>query len=193
MGAGKRYSFIENILKEYCDKPGWRVLEIGAGGAVYKDMFMEYIGTDLAGNPYGERGDLVAYCDAQKIPFKGGSFDMAFVVAALYQIPDASDVLDEVRRVLRPGGFFLIFDYNEMTTKRLKRAERGGENQNQVWSPNELKRLATERGFKAVVLNHYRYYPPSGSRMLQCMKRSRIYHWARNRMREDWNVIVARK
>ena len=48
MGRGTRYPFIENILRAHV-KPGAKVLEIGAGGAVYKDAFDEYFGTDLPG------------------------------------------------------------------------------------------------------------------------------------------------
>jgi SAM-dependent methyltransferase len=193
MGLGKRYPFIENILRENIKIRDSRVLEIGAGGAVYRDMFPDYIGTDLAGNPYAKPGDLDVYCDAQKIPFKAGSFDIAFVVAALYQIPDAEGVLDEIRRVLKPDGVFLIFDYNKGMTKRLKQAEREADNQNHVWSANDLRMLAFKHGYKAEILNHFLYFPPSSSLLKERIKRARIYHWANDRMREGWNVILARK
>ncbi|HIG18343.1 MAG TPA: methyltransferase domain-containing protein [Candidatus Handelsmanbacteria bacterium] len=38
--------------------------------------------------------------------------DLVFTVATLLVIPDTDSVLREARRVLRPGGSLLIFDYS---------------------------------------------------------------------------------
>jgi SAM-dependent methyltransferase len=188
LSRGTRYPFVESILREQAG--GARAV---LGGAVYRDLFEGYVGTDLPGNPYEGPGDIAVHCDGQRLPFAPGTFDAAFVVAALYQIPDASAVLDEVRRVLRPGGAFLIFDYNTKTTERLRASERGGANLNHSWSAGGLARLAEARGFKATVINHHLHGSQPGNSAAKRIKRSGLYRLARAAMSEDWIVIRAEK
>ncbi|RJP35461.1 MAG: methyltransferase domain-containing protein [Actinobacteria bacterium] len=46
--------------------------------------------------------------DAENLPFASGSFDAAFTVASLHHLPDPLTSLREVRRVLKPGGIFVL-------------------------------------------------------------------------------------
>lgn len=46
--------------------------------------------------------------DAENLPFATGSFDGAFMVASLHHLPDPLASLKEIRRVLRPGGVFVL-------------------------------------------------------------------------------------
>lgn len=46
--------------------------------------------------------------DAENLPFKDGSFDAVFMVAALHHLPNPEAALREVKRVLRPGGVFVV-------------------------------------------------------------------------------------
>jgi len=48
--------------------------------------------------------------DAQQIPFPDGSLDLVVSTLSLHHWSDPVAVLNEVARVLRPGGSFLIFD-----------------------------------------------------------------------------------
>src|SRR3954468_735294 len=43
-------------------------------------------------------------CDAERLPFDDGSFDLVFGHAVLHHIPDLDRAFREFRRVLRPGG-----------------------------------------------------------------------------------------
>jgi len=115
MVSGFRYAHVENILKKY--NKGI-VLELGAGGVPYKNIFMDYTGTDLPTTPYLGKENLDVFCDAQYLPFKNSFANMVFTVAALYQIPKTSLVLSEVNRILKLNSYFLIFDYNKKCTKR---------------------------------------------------------------------------
>lgn len=195
MGRGIRYPHIESILKEYYSKAGGIVLEVGAGGAVYKDIFCDYIGTDLPVNPYSQKGDLDVYCDARYLPFKENSFDMAFVVAALYQIQDTDSVLSEINRVFKPGSHFLIFDYNKKTTKRLKATENGGNNFDHIWSPWELKRIIQKAGFQTRIIKSWSNVESSKgikALIIRILPDSILY-LIRNLFFEGWNIIVATK
>lgn len=46
--------------------------------------------------------------DAQRLPYPDGSFDAAYLVSVLGEIPDAKNALGELRRVLKPGARLLI-------------------------------------------------------------------------------------
>jgi len=46
--------------------------------------------------------------DAENLPFASGCFDGAFTVASLHHLPDPLTSLREIRRVLRPGGVFVL-------------------------------------------------------------------------------------
>ncbi len=183
------------ILKEYYAKRGGKVLEIGAGGATYKDIFRDYLGTDLPGNSYSQKGDLDVYCDAQYLPFKENTFNMAFTVAALFQIQDTDLVLAEINRILKVGGYFLIFDYNKKITRRLKATENEGNNFDHVWSPWELKRIIKKAGFQAQIITSY-INNKSGKGIKSIIMRivpSSISYLIMNLFWEGWNIIAATK
>ncbi len=46
--------------------------------------------------------------DALRLPLEAGSFDAAFLVAVLGELPDAAAGLSELHRVLRPGGLLSV-------------------------------------------------------------------------------------
>lgn len=57
-------------------------------------------------------GDRVSFKKggAQAVPFPDGSFDLVISTLSLHHWRQPEAVLDEVARILRPGGAFLIFD-----------------------------------------------------------------------------------
>jgi len=57
-------------------------------------------------------GDRVLFCqgDAAQIPFPDGSLDLVVSTLSLHHWRDPVAVLDEIARVLRPGGAYLVFD-----------------------------------------------------------------------------------
>lgn len=50
--------------------------------------------------------------DARRLPLADGSADAVTVVDALHHLPDQRAVVEEVRRVLRPGGAFVVVDFD---------------------------------------------------------------------------------
>lgn len=57
-------------------------------------------------------GDRIAFNkgDAARIPFPDDSLDLVVSTLSLHHWSDPAGVLDEIARVLRPGGSFLVFD-----------------------------------------------------------------------------------
>ena len=189
MLRGTRYPHVETILREYHAKKAGKVLEIGAGGAVYKNIFQDYVGTDLPTSPYPEKGDLDVYCDAQYLPFKENTFQIAFVVGALYQIQHTDLVLSEIKRVLKPGGHFIAFDYNKKTTKRLRASYFC-----HVWSPWELKRIIQKRDFMPQIVNHWKYEPSKGIKaVLKKLSYVPGFYFIFTNLFEGWNILVVTK
>ena len=46
--------------------------------------------------------------DARELPYQGNAFDAAYLVATLGEIPDQQRALEELRRVLKPGGRLVV-------------------------------------------------------------------------------------
>ena len=59
--------------------------------------------------------------DGQSLPFESGSFDAALSTFTLCTIPDATQALAEVRRVLRPGGALHFVEHGRAPEERVRR------------------------------------------------------------------------
>jgi SAM-dependent methyltransferase len=57
--------------------------------------------------------------DAQALPFTSGSFDVALAMHMLYHVPDRAKALEEIRRVVRPGGVALVLTNSEVHFREL--------------------------------------------------------------------------
>ncbi len=65
-----------------------------------------------------------AFADAAALPFRAASFDAACCFAALNLFPDPYLALDEMRRVLAPGGRIALFTSSHGRTGALRALER---------------------------------------------------------------------
>jgi SAM-dependent methyltransferase len=90
--------------------PGARVLDAGAGAAPYRPLFAhcEYVTQDWPGTVHeGARGaDVIA--DLHDLPVEDAVFDAVLCTEVLEHVAEPARVLDELARVLRPGGSVLI-------------------------------------------------------------------------------------
>jgi ubiquinone/menaquinone biosynthesis C-methylase UbiE len=111
----------QRVLAAFDLKPGERVLEIGPGIGYYSLEAARRIGyrgrlicLDIqwemlaeTRRRLGASGCEVAgfvQAGANHLPFASGSFDHVFLVTVLGEIPDRLQALEEIRRILRPGG-----------------------------------------------------------------------------------------
>lgn len=67
---------------------------------------------EIARQHYGERIPLDVV-DGQKMPYADNSADSILIFEALYYIADLTQFMREVKRVLRPGGSFLVSTANK--------------------------------------------------------------------------------
>lgn len=54
-------------------------------------------------------------CDANNLPYPDNYFDCVYSFGVIHHIPDVDNVLDEIYRVLKPGGVFQVAVYNKFS------------------------------------------------------------------------------
>jgi SAM-dependent methyltransferase len=90
---------------------GARVLDAGSGEGQYADRFnaQRYVGVDLGvGDEAWNYTRLDAIADLMALPFRDRTFDAALNVVTLEHVREPARVVEELHRVLRPGGQLLI-------------------------------------------------------------------------------------
>ena len=114
------------------DVKGKTLLEIGCGrggGASYMARYMPFkkvTAIDYSSNAialcrktHSERNLEFLEGDALNIPFNDNSYDIVLNVESSHCYPDIPKFLSEVKRVLKPGGFFVWTDlYPETMTQK---------------------------------------------------------------------------
>ncbi|MCL4867956.1 MAG: methyltransferase domain-containing protein [Anaerolineae bacterium] len=91
--------------------PGARVLDAGAGEGQYKHYFAHtrYTGLDLAvGDHAWNYTALDVLGDLRQLPFPDNSFDAAVCIQTLEHVNEPMRVINEIGRVLKPGGRFYL-------------------------------------------------------------------------------------
>jgi SAM-dependent methyltransferase len=93
------------------------LLDVGSGPKALAHHFegaMErYVGIDLPDSTYLTGGMPDVFGRAEALPVRDGSVDTVLVVNLLTYLPEPAILLDEARRVLRPGGV-LIAEFTQI-------------------------------------------------------------------------------
>lgn len=115
---------LRDMRRETVAQARGRVLELGAGTGLNLDLYPESV-RDLTltePDPHmtkqlrkkveeSGRNAEVVEAPAESLPFEDDSFDTVLVTLVLCTVPDPSASLQEVRRVLKPGGQFLFLEH----------------------------------------------------------------------------------
>jgi SAM-dependent methyltransferase len=117
-------SFTAFLQDALVPQAGERVLDVGCGAGTAELILsalqpggVHFVGVDLvparlrdARRAMREQGIAaeLATADAARLPFAAESFDAAFAVAVLQHVPKPRAVIDNLRRVLRPGGRLVL-------------------------------------------------------------------------------------
>ncbi len=137
VGTREFYDAAEKLRYEYhyhlqplfdrvaAEFPGGRLLEVGCSMGNDTIQFarrgMQVVGVDLTDAAinlirqrfalYGQSGEFQV-ADAEHLPFPDNSFDAVYSFGVLHHTPDTAGAIEEVRRVLKPGGKAYIMLYN---------------------------------------------------------------------------------
>ncbi len=169
-------------------KDGDTILDVGCGNGrlyqLFRDLSIQLTGSDIssglieiAKKTYTDATFEVS--DMRSLPFDDNAFDIAYSIAAVHHLPRAGqqETLREVARVLKPGGLFVMTNWNFLGRWTQKRIEKGryfiGDTPDHIianfisgdkktnearhyWNitPEQMSEMAEEAGF-AVVEQYY--------------------------------------
>jgi SAM-dependent methyltransferase len=197
-------------------KPGAWVLDLGCGAgrhlhALYYATRVNGVGVDLGfddvvrtrtgfeGAPDMEvnsgRWFGLSVADARKLPFAGGQFDAIICSEVLEHIHDYKDVLNECRRLIKPGGQLAISVpryYPEWLCWKLARGYHetpGGHVR--IFQDQELRKDVEDTGFH-FMRRHWAHGLHSPYWWLQCaMWETRDKNWlvAKYRKFLEWDIL----
>lgn len=115
---------IERVIKSLRIEPGARVLEVGVGTGLSLTAYpthCEVVGIDLAQDMLDQAADKIQeqgwrhislrQMDALNLSFPDDTFDYVMAFHVVSVVPDATRLLDEARRVLRPNGTLVVINH----------------------------------------------------------------------------------
>jgi SAM-dependent methyltransferase len=116
-------AYIKELLFKIFGSTKVDVLDVGCGVGNYHSLLRPELnrlyGVDISGESLktaAQRNKQVEYShfDGTNLPFLDGTFDAAFAICVYHHVPisDRTALTRSVRRVLRPGGIFMIFEHN---------------------------------------------------------------------------------
>jgi SAM-dependent methyltransferase len=122
-------------VADFCRaKPGWVCLDLGCGPGLLPGLLAERgcqaVGMDISEGAFqeGRLHQHLVQGDAHFPPFPAHTFDLAAAVNLLFLLPDPLVVMEQIRRVLKPGGQAVLLNPSERlsTVSAADLAERRG-------------------------------------------------------------------
>lgn len=111
------FGSFQNVLVEKRIQSGWKILEIGCSAGYYSQRLLargaRVFGIDLNTPLIAEAGRTcrqASFCsaDASHLPFAPHSFDAVVMLEVIEHVGEETPALDEIRRVLKPGGLLFL-------------------------------------------------------------------------------------
>lgn len=96
----------EFVKKHHLERS--RVLDVGSGTGALQDVVANYTGLDISPTAARFYHKPFVVGTATAMPFKDGEFDAAWSIFVLEHIPNPEAALNEIRRVIKPGGFLYL-------------------------------------------------------------------------------------
>lgn len=160
---------------------GASVLDIGArdgGLRAWLPSGVRYQGMDIT--PEFERPEVLIRDVSQGIPFPDATYDFVFMLEVLEHVPGPFAVLSEIRRVLKPGGVFIVsvpnpFHFKELIWNLFRIPDRQGHIYS--WTRQTMAALGDMSGFRLEATGGTYLHPPIP--MVALLARSIVYRFVR--------------
>lgn len=146
-------------IEQHLNRSPVHILDVGTGtGDLLERLHPRYpdarlTGVDIAFNMCLRtlqklgRTCSVVNGDAENLPFRTGAFDLAVSASVLQWVGDLSSALDELRRVVRPGGDICLSFFCHGTLGELQRCFRAATSRR---SPDNSQGISRLHGFRTV-------------------------------------------
>ena len=162
-----RIFHVQLILREFGDMAGKRVLDIGSGkGRFARVLYQRYpsariVAFDLAEAMLRFVPPGIAACAGSmtSLPFPRGGFDCAYATESLEHAVDIEGAVQEMCRVVRPGGKLVIIDKNVAQWGRLETSK-----WEKWFHPKEIEKLLRRhcRQVKSQPVSYWEDVVPDG-------------------------------
>jgi SAM-dependent methyltransferase len=83
-------------------------LEVGSGRGALQDVVKDYTGVDLSESVAKYHRKRFFSVDSTNLPFPDNEFDLTWTYAVLEHVPNPQAMLEEMRRVTKPGGLLFL-------------------------------------------------------------------------------------
>ena len=168
----------EAIFRLAGDMSGKCLIDLGCGDGTYSIAAFQrgarVTGVDISDAMLDSARRRAAACSAsvewcqasaESLPYDSDTFDIVLAVTILCFIRDPLQVVQEVSRVLRPGGWFVIGELGRYSSWALSRRVRGWFGSSRwrdahFWTLGELQHLLQQAGFQIGTTHGCVYYPP---------------------------------
>lgn len=105
-----KWPAVRQFVNDYGLADNAKCIEIGCGRGEHQDHARDYTGTDISATveQFIKPGKKFKQCSATEIPFEDSTFDAAWTVWVIEHVPGPEKALEEIRRVLKPGGLLFL-------------------------------------------------------------------------------------
>jgi ubiquinone/menaquinone biosynthesis C-methylase UbiE len=112
-GYGLKYH--KRIIREMMEGIDGKILDVGCGVGIISDLYPErdITGIDVSSGMLRHHKGKHRLASATDIPFRDNSFDSVVCRSVLHHIPETNQALNEIQRVLKPGGRFVCWETNK--------------------------------------------------------------------------------
>ena len=122
------------IIREMMSDVYGKILDVGCGTGIIHDLYplFDIHGIDVSRGMLNHHKGKHSLASATDIPFDNNHFDSVVCRSVLHHIPKTNEALNEIYRVLKPGGRFVCWETNkswlaELVRRRTQHGDRFSE------------------------------------------------------------------